>query len=327
MEYITLKNSDLKVSRICMGGCPMGGYGWGESNEQDFIDAIHTALDTGINFFDTADTYGFGKSEETLAKGLGEHRHEVVIQSKFGVRVMEDMVGRKTIYDNNPDYIRKALEGTLKRLRTDYVDIYTIHYRDRDTDISAVVETLEELKSEGRIRYFGISNIYCNSMEEMKPYKGLFVCCQNEYSLAKRDFEDDLISIQQELEVTPLTWGSLGQGILTGKYDKNISFDTSDRRSRDIYVNFHGDKLKRNLDIVEEMKPIAENHGKSVSAVAIRFILDRLPDSVVMVGAKKPSQIKSNIEGCNWQLSEGEMDKLKSISAFGQRGILNSHED
>lgn len=105
MEYVTLRNSDLKVSRLCMGGCPMGGYGWGESDEQGFIDAIHAALDSGVNFFDTADTYGLGWSEETLAKGLGTCRHEAVIQSKFGVRVMEDMVGRKTIYDNSPDYI------------------------------------------------------------------------------------------------------------------------------------------------------------------------------------------------------------------------------
>ena len=124
MEYITLSNSDLNVSRLCMGGCPMGGYDWGDTKENNFIDAIHTALDLGINFFDTANTYGFGQSEETLAKGLGEHRHEIVIQSKFGVRVMEDMVGRKTIYDNSPSYIRKALEGTLRRLNTDYIDVY-----------------------------------------------------------------------------------------------------------------------------------------------------------------------------------------------------------
>ena len=122
MEYIKFKN--LKLSRFCMGGCPMGGYDWGCTAEQDFIDAINYALDNGVNFFDTANTYGFGQSEETLAKGLGARRKDVVIQSKFGVRVMQDMVGRKTIYDNSPDYIRKALEGTLTRLKTDYIDIY-----------------------------------------------------------------------------------------------------------------------------------------------------------------------------------------------------------
>lgn len=315
MEYITLKNSELKVSRICMGGCPMGGYGWGESNEGELIDAIHKALEEGINFFDTADTYGFGHSEETLAKGLGAYRKDVVIQSKFGVRVMEDMVGRKTIYDNSPDYIRKALEGTLRRLGSDYVDIYTIHYRDKDTDIDTVVDTLKELQAEGKVRYFGLSNVHRGTMEEMKPYSGSFVCCQDEYSLAKRDFEDDLVSIQKELGVTPLTWGSLGQGILTGKYDKNSCFGASDRRSRDLYVNFHGEKLRRNLEIVDVMRDIAESHGKPVSAVAIRFILDRLPESVVLAGAKKPSQIQNNIEGCDWHLGEVDMVTLLQVSS------------
>lgn len=315
MEYITLKNSDLRVSRICMGGCPMGGYGWGEPDEEGLICAVHRALEEGINFFDTADTYGFGRGEEILAEGLGACRKDVVVQSKFGVRVMEDMVGRKTLYDNSPDYIRKALEGTLRRLGSDYVDIYTIHYRDRDTDIRTVIDALKELRAEGKIRHFGLSNIHRGAMDEIKPYSGSFVCCQDEYSLAKRDFEDDLMSVQKELGVTPLTWGSLGQGILTGKYGRDSTFGASDRRSRDIYVNFHGEKLRRNLEIVDVMRGIAESRGKPVSAVAIRFILDRLPDSVVLAGAKTPSQIDSNIEGCGWGLSGSEMEALLQASS------------
>lgn len=314
MEYITLKNSDLKVSRLCMGGCPMGGYGWGDTVENDFIDAIHTALELGINFFDTADTYGCGQSEETLAKGLGEHRHEVIIQSKFGVRVMEDMVGRKTIYDNSPDYIRKALEGTLKRLRTDYIDIYTIHYRDHETPIDAVVDTLKELREEGKIRYFGLSNIHDKNIGEVECYKTDFVCCQDEYSLACRSHEDDLNRVYDALGITPLTWGSLGQGILTGKYDKNSVFAGNDRRCRDVYVNFHGDRLWKNLKIVETIRPIAMRHNKPVSAVAIRFILDWLSDSVVLAGAKRSSQIEGNIEAMDWKLNEEELRMLDTVS-------------
>ena len=314
MEYTTLKNSDLKVSRLCMGGCPMGGYDWGDTAEYDFIDAIHTALELGINFFDTANTYGFGQSEETLAKGLGEHRHEVVIQSKFGVRVMEDMVGRKTIYDNSPDYIRKALEGTLRRLKTDYIDIYTIHYRDKETPIEAVVDTLKELREEGKIRYFGLSNIDDKNMDEVAFYKTDFVCCQDEYSLACRKHEGDLHKICDALGITPLTWGSLGQGILTGKYDNNSTFADNDRRCRDVYVNFHGEKLEKNLNIVEAIKPIAERHNKPVSAVAIRFILDWLADSVVLAGAKKSSQIEGNTEAMDWKLNDEELRMLDEVS-------------
>lgn len=310
MEYITLKNSDLNVSRLCMGGCPMGGYGWGDVQDKELIDAIHAALDGGINFFDTADTYGLGHSEKVLAKGLDKHRHDVVIESKFGVRFSPE----GTKYDNSPAYIREALEGTLSRLDTDYVDIYTIHYRDNNTPLEEVIHTLETLRKEGKIRYFGLSNIECDGIDELMPYKGAFVCCQDEYSLACRSHEKALIEVEKRLNVNPFTWGSLGQGILTGKYNKSSRFDASDRRSRDIYVNFHGDKLLKNLEIVEAMRPIAAAHGVSVSAVAIRFILDFMPESVVLVGAKRPSQISGNIESMGWKLTDEEIAILNNLS-------------
>lgn len=310
MEYITLKNSDLNVSRLCMGGCPMGGYGWGDVQEKELIDAINVAVDNGINFFDTADTYGLGQSEITLAKGLGNRRKDVIIESKFGVRFSSE----GTIYDNSPQYIRKALEGTLSRLRTDYIDIYVIHYRDHKTPIEEVVETLESLQREGKIRYFGLSNIDSENIHELLPFKGKFVCCQDEYSLACRSHEKSLISLKNELDVTPLTWGSLGQGILTGKYNQSCSFDSNDRRSRDIYVNFHGEKLLKNLGIVDAMKPIATAHNVSIAAVAIRFIMDHLNDSVILVGAKRPSQILSNLESVGWTLSNSEIELLNNIS-------------
>lgn len=310
MEYTTLKNSDLKVSRICMGGCPMGGYGWGEVQENELIDAVHAALDQGITFFDTADTYGLGQSEITLGKALGEHRKDVIVASKFGVRAGNG----KTVYDNSPEWIREALQGSLKRLGTDYIDLYQIHYRDNITPISAVVATLEDLKKEGYIRYFGLSNIHQEDLKELQPYVGKFVSFQDEYSLACRKNETDMLMIADQMKLTPLTWGSLGQGILTGKYDKNTVFDSNDRRSRDIYVNFHGKKFLKNLEIVEVLKKIAKEHEKSVASVAIRFILDYLPESVVLCGAKRPSQIIGNAEGAGWSLNNDEIEMLKKIS-------------
>ena len=178
MEYITLKNSDLKVSRLCMGGCPMGGYGWGDVQETDLIDAVHTAIDQGITFFDTADTYGLGQSEITLGKALGNHRQDVAIASKFGVRVENG----RTFYDNRPEWIKTALQNSLKRLNTDYIDLYQVHYRDGVTPIEAVIETLEEMKVKGYIRYYGLSNIHKEDMNELKPYAGKFVSFQDEYS-------------------------------------------------------------------------------------------------------------------------------------------------
>ena len=138
--------------------------------------------------------------------------------------------------------------------------------------------------------------------------------CQNEYSLAKRDFENDLLDAQKKLHASPLTWGSLGQGVLTGKYTKDSVFEKNDRRSRDIYTNFHGEKLLKNLRIVDEMRPIAERHGVSLAAVAIRFILDHLADSVVLVGAKRPQQILGNVEAVGWKLEPDELELLDKVS-------------
>lgn len=312
MEYITLKNSDLKVSRICMGGCPMGGYGWGSNvAEQELIDAVHTALDNGVNFFDTADTYGLGQSELTLGKALKGRREKAVIASKFGVHAMK---GTPTFYDNSPNWIRTSIEGTLKRLGTDYLDLYQIHYRDGKTPIEEVIDTLDDLKKKGYIRYYGLSNIHQEDIAELKAQKGKFVSFQDEYSLACRKNEQDMINLADELELSPLTWGSLGQGILTGKYDKNTTFSADDRRSRDIYVNFHGEKLLKNLEIVEVMKQISAENGKSVASIAIRFILDYLKESVVLVGVKRPSQLLSNVEAMGWKLSDEQLNLLDEVS-------------
>lgn len=310
MEYLTLKNSDLRVSRLCMGGCPMGGYGWGDVSQKELIAAIECAIDNGINFFDTADTYGLGQSEVTLSKGLGSNRHKVIIESKFGVRLFNGV----TRYDNSPNYIKSALEGSLKRLNTDYIDVYVVHYRDGITPIEDVVSTLETLKEQGKIRYFGLSNVYSNELSEYLNFKGKFVCCQNEYSLACRKYENDLLSLSDNLDVTPLTWGSLGQGVLTGKYTLDTAFDNNDRRHKDIYVNFHGEKLMQNLKIVEEIKKISLCRSVSIPSVAIRFILDYLQNSVVLVGAKRPSQVISNIEAIGWSLNNDELDALNMIS-------------
>lgn len=310
MEYITLKNTDLRVSRFCMGGCPMGGYNWGKVQEDEFIGAIHRALDVGVNFFDTADTYGLGQSERTLSKGLGSRRNEVIIETKFGVRVG----GGKTVYDNSPEYIEEALDGSLHRLNTDYIDIYLIHYRDGVTPIDDVVEKLTHLQEKGKIRYFGLSNIKKEDIDEFKPYKGLFVSCQDEFSLACRKNENDLRTLQTELDLTPMTWGSLGQGILTGKYDRNSVFGNDDRRSLDIYVNFQGEKLEKNLKIVDVLREIATNRGKTLSACAIRFILDCLPESVSLAGIKRADQLISNLDAMDWNLTAEEFKALDEIS-------------
>ena len=150
MEYLTIKNTDLRVSRLCIGGDPMGGHAWGTVNDKDLLDAIDAAIENGINFFDTADIYGLGHAEELLGKALTGRREKVVIATKFGVRFKND--GSGCYYDNSPKWIREAVYGSLKRLGTNYIDIYQLHWRDGITPIADVIEELEKLKKEGLIR-------------------------------------------------------------------------------------------------------------------------------------------------------------------------------
>lgn len=311
MQEVQIKKTDLKVSALCMGGCPLGGYGWGDVSRQELVNAVRVAIDNGINFFDTADTYGLGESERTLSEALGKDLNNAIVTTKFGVRVENG----KTFYDNSREYIFKAVEGSLKRLNRDYIDLYQVHYRDGKTPLSDVAESLEILKQQGKIRYYGLSNIHSEDAEELKQFKeNPFVSFQDEYSLACRKNENEMFCFRDEFNMTPFTWGSLGQGILSGKYDKNCKFEANDRRSRDIYVNFHGEKLLKNLEIVEVLKEIANETGKSVSSVAIRWILDYLKDSVVIVGAKSPKQVLQNAESLSFELTNEQITRLENIS-------------
>lgn len=310
MEYVTLGDSNLRVSRLCFGGCPMGEYGWGETNTSDFIYAIRYAIDSGINFFDTADVYGLGKSEETLGDAIKGRRKEVVIATKFGCRRKDG----KTYYDNSPEWIREALSQSLARLKTDYIDLYQIHYLDYKTPLNIVVKTLEELVTEGKIRFYGISNISGKDIDDIKKSKGHFVSFQDEYSLATRKNEQNILMCSSELKATPMTWGSLGQGILTGAITKETIFGPDDRRSRPEYVNFHGEKFVHNLKIVDELKRLSNLYKKSIPAIAVRFTYDYIPGSVTLVGIKSVKELKSNLEVMGWQLKKEDIENLDKIS-------------
>lgn len=310
METITLKGIDLPLSRLCCGGCPAGEYGWGNVDHDQIQSAIRHAYELGINFFDTADTYGLGQSEINMGQALHDVRHKVALASKFGVRVE----GGKTFYDNSPAYIEKALNDSLRRLNTDYIDLYQIHYLDGVTPAEAIMEALLRQKKAGKIRAIGLSNVTPAQAEAFRPFAQEIASFQNHYSLAHRDLEGDIQAVSAALNIRPLTWGSLGQGILTGKYGPDVHFESNDRRSRTIYDNFYGDKLQKNLRIVEAMRPMAQTHNVPVSAVAVRWILQRLPGSVVIAGMKNPSQADSNATALAFQLSLQEMQTLDEVS-------------
>jgi len=185
MEYTFLGKSDLKVSRLGFGCCPMGGHGWGKVPKDKLRDAVSAALDIGINFFDTADIYGLGESERLLGAFLKGRRKETVIATKFGVR--KDKKGR-TFYDSSPEWMNKSLDGSLARLGVECIDLYQVHYIDERTPLEDTVAALEAKRIEGKIKYYGFSNITISDLAGWDAWPGA-VSFQEEYSLAKREKE------------------------------------------------------------------------------------------------------------------------------------------
>jgi aryl-alcohol dehydrogenase-like predicted oxidoreductase len=269
-------------------------------------------MDQGVNFFDTADIYGLGEGEQTLGEALsGGRRNRVFVASKFGVR--RDTKG-VAYYDNSPAWIEEALSKSLERLGTVYLDLYQVHYRDHAIPLGKVVEKLEELKKKGKIRAFGLSNVLMEDFAELEEYRSAFSSFQDEYSLANRSHENDIESLRSRLGLTPMTWGSLGQGILSGKYDRNSVFPVNDRRSRETYVNFHGERLEKNMKIVDMIRKIADDTGRTPTGIALRWILDTVEESVVLVGMKNESQLESNLDSVGWKLSDEQWAALDAVS-------------
>ncbi|NCB04577.1 MAG: aldo/keto reductase [Clostridia bacterium] len=310
METIRLPGSDLVVSRLCIGGCPAGEHGWGNVSREEIHAAFHKAIDLSVNFFDTADVYGLGRSEETLGEVIRGCRSRVVVATKFGVRVENG----KTFYDNSPEWIETAVSRSLAHLKTDYIDLYQVHDLDGVTPIDELMDKLLSLKRHGRIRAIGLSNLAAKDVEKFVPYRKEIASFQNHFSLAHRVDETFIRDTQKTLDAAPLTWGSLGQGILTGKYSKDVAFTPDDRRSRAVYDNFYGEKLLKNLRIVDAMRPMAQKYGVPVSAVAVRWILDALPASVVMTGVKSERQAEQNAQALSFRLTAEETAALEACS-------------
>jgi len=312
-EYIDFPVLNLKVSRIGFGCCPMGQHDWGPTDENELIKAVHAALDCGITFFDTADVYGLGVSELVLGKALKGKRESAIIATKFGVRIEND----RTFFDNSKKWINRAVDESLSRLGTDYIDLYQLHYLDKKTPIDETLCALQSLKNSGKIRAFGVTNINLVEHGVTEPVDGL-ASFSFEYSLANRMFEPVVSANQEKSGLVFLSWGSLGQGILSGKYDNATDFSETDRRSREVYVNFHGEKLVNNLRIVDYMRSILPYYkDKTLSQLAIRWILDQIPFSVALTGIKREAQLKDNIGALGWKIDPEHHSRLCELSEVG----------
>jgi aryl-alcohol dehydrogenase-like predicted oxidoreductase len=307
MEFKKL--GDLSVSRIAYGCWAMGGHGWGTVNDEDSIKAVHQALELGINFFDTADVYGFGHSEEILSKALGHKKHEVVIATKVGVSWDEaGSIGR----NGNAKYIVNALEGSLNRLKIDCITLYQIHWPDPKTPIEETLNALKKCQEQGKIRYIGCSNFSSLAIEEAMLHSHI-TSLQLPYSLIERKIEADQLKTCIKNAIGVLTYGSLAKGLFSGKFNRDSLFKPDDNRSKD--AHFKGEQYEKNLHLVELLKQIGTKYNKTSAQVALRWVLDTAGITSIITGIKTAKQIEENSAALGWSLTKEDYHFLSSVAS------------
>jgi len=299
---MALGHSDLKVSRLGFGCWQLGGHGWQAVDKTAAVSAVHAAVERGVNFFDTADVYGLGESERLLGEALAAFP-QAVIASKFGVRID----GQGTYYDNSRAWLQEALESSLKRLKRDSIDLYQIHWHDGKRPLEDIFADLEDYRRQGKIRWYGISNIDPRNLPKTRP-PGL-VSATMEYSLLTRKWEKAI-----DGDLAFIAWGALGKGLLSGKYNRHSVFAPEDNRSRpeSLFAAPHWDRYE---PILATLKQVAESHRRTMSQTALRWILDTLPNSLVLTGIKNTSQLEDNIGAVGWHLGA---DACAALSRAGQ---------
>lgn len=305
MECVRLSRIDLIISRVGFGCEPLGGADWGYVDESDAVAAVSRALDLGINFFDTADVYGLGRSEEILSRALGERRKDVVIATKFGVNWHKGpTTGRaRTFFDCSPRRTIEALEGSLRRLQVDCIPLYLVHWPDPKTPIGETMQALMKCREEGKIRHIGVSNFPASQIREAHQAADLSAV-ELPYNLIDRRCEAEVLPLCRELGLAVIAHGPLAQGLLTGKYDLNSRFGQDDRRHR--LPHFQGKALVEHLRIVDRLKEVGERHQRSPAQVAIRWLLDYTSVTCAITGAKSPPQIEDNVGAVGWSLAQDE---------------------
>lgn len=286
---------------VTLVGLGCNNFGW-RIDEKASAAVVDAAIDAGINFFDTADIYDKGRSEEFLGQALGNRRREVVIATKFGKPMDESRRGGK------PAYIRQALEDSLRRLGTDYVDLYQMHEPDPNTPVEDTLGALEELKRAGKVREIGCSNF---SAEQLRESEGRWASVQNHYSLYTRTPEQDGIleeCVRQGIAFIP--YFPLESGLLTGKYRPGRPLPSGSRGQAGWGPKVYSEQ---NLEWVERLRRFSEERGHSVVELAISWLAGQPAVASIIAGATTPEQARSNAAAANWRMSA---DELRQVSAI-----------
>jgi aryl-alcohol dehydrogenase-like predicted oxidoreductase len=309
MESTKIAGTELTISRIGLGTWAIGGWMWGGSDEAEAIATIQAAIDHEINLIDTAPVYGFGRSEEIVGKALASNslRSRVVIATKVGL----DWRDGRPFRDSSRGRIFAEVEASLKRLRTDYIDIYQVHWPDPFTPIEESAEAMLELLQQGKIRAIGVSNFTRLQMREFRSVTRIHTA-QPPYNLFERESEEDVLPYCFWHGIATLAYGPLCRGLLSGRMRAETVFSGDDQHKID--PKFKQSRYGQYLRAVAELDRFArQNYGRHVIHLALRWVLDQPGVSAALWGARQPRQLDPLNEVMGWTLSNGALEEIDRI--------------
>lgn len=309
MDRITMKGTNINVSRVGLGTYAMGGIMWGGSDKQESIRTVLAAFEQGINLVDTAPAYGAGLAEEIVGEAIGEYgdRENIIIATKVGLENREGWFCR----NSTKEQIFKGFNESLKRLVTDYVDICQVHWPDPLVPIEETAAAMRKLYDDGKIKLIGVSNYSVEQMERFRKVSPLHIL-QPPYNMFERVIERDILPYCEKNGITMLTYGSLCRGLLSGKMRPNTQFSGDDHRKTD--PKFNPPQYQEYLKTVELLDQFSHrNFEKSVLHLAVRWVLDRTSLAIPLWGARRPDQIETVDEVMGWSLNSTAMQNIDSI--------------
>ena len=311
MEQIAIGSVPLLTSRIGLGTWAMGGTNWGATDEAQSIATIQAAVDRGVTFIDTAPVYGFGLSEEVVGKALAEAklRDRVQISTKVGLNWTAD---KQVFRDSRPERIRHEIDASLRRLRTDVIDIYHVHWPDLETPIEDAAEMLEDLKRQGKIRAIGVSNFSPAQMDQFRSRATLDVV-QPPYNLFERGIDADVLPYAQSNKLVAECYGALCRGLLSGAMTEATTFPGDDLRNTD--PKFKNGAFSAYLAAAADLKALARDRfGKSLLALAVRWVLDQGP-TIALWGARRPEELDPVGDVDGWRIDDAAKRDIDAILA------------
>lgn len=312
MEYVKTTIDGLELSRVGLGTWGMGGGSyWGDAEEDRAVKTIHAALDMGINVVDTAAVYGLGRSEEIVGKGLSQagYRKKAILATKCGL----SWDAQGNVYrDSRPATIRREIEDSLKRLQTDYIDIYQIHWADIKVPLSETASIMLDLMKEGKIRAIGVSNMSNDQMDEWRKTAPIHTL-QPSYNILENKLFENQIPYAQKNNLSVLGYSSLCRGLLSGKYFVGMNTKELSMRAQEDQ-KFQGQNFVNHVAAVDELKIYAEQFGKTVAQLAVRWALDR-GVTCALWGVTKEEHLEPVSGALGWHLTEEQMDEMELIVA------------